>query len=74
MNKNGYITRIYVSKFPDLFVECDKDLEKIVLMLRKGLTCYEYIESWKNLNKKLMPGKEKSSSKLKKISRLSDLM
>ena len=36
--------------FPDLFDFCDKNLDKFVLLLRKGVMCYEYIDSWEEFN------------------------
>lgn len=36
---------------------CNKDFEKFVLLLKKGLMCYEYIDSREKLNQKLLPKK-----------------
>ena len=47
------------SKLSDLFDFCDKDLTKFVLLLRKRVMCYEYIDSWQKLKEKSLPPKEK---------------
>lgn len=35
----------HISKFPDLSTFCGIDLEKFVLLLRKSVICYEFIDS-----------------------------
>ena len=35
-----------IEKFPNTHQFCNKDLNKFVLLLRKGLYPYEYMDSW----------------------------
>ena len=44
--KNGLI-----KKFPNTHQFCNGDINKFVLLLRKGVYPYEYIDSWKDLMK-----------------------
>lgn len=37
---------------------CKKNIEKFILLIRKGVMCYEYINSWNEFNEKLLPIKE----------------
>ena len=45
----------HISKFPNLFHICKKDLETSVLLLKKCEMCYEYIDSWESLKEKSLP-------------------
>ena len=53
-----------VLKFPDLFDFCNKDLKKIVLMIRKDVMYYEYIKSRNTFNEKSLSGKGKLLSEI----------
>ena len=35
----------HISKLPDLFNFYEKDIRKLIFSLRKGVVCYEYIDS-----------------------------
>ena len=37
---------------------CDNDLDKFIMLLRKGVYPYEYIDEWDKFNEKVLPGKE----------------
>ena len=56
--------KCHISKFSDLFNFCGRDLEKFALLLRKGVMCYEYIDSREKLKEKSSPPKEKIFSRL----------
>ena len=43
---------------------CNGDLNKFILLLRKGVYPYEYMDSWERFNKTLLPHKEAFYSKL----------
>lgn len=43
--KDRNIVKYYISKFPDLFNFCKKDLGKVALLLRKGVIGHDYIDS-----------------------------
>ena len=37
---------------------CDNDLNKLIMLLRKSVYPYEYIDRWDKFNEKIIPGKE----------------
>ena len=43
---------------------CDKDLNKFIMLLRKGVYPYEYMDGWDKLNEKSIPCKESFYSSL----------
>ena len=43
---------------------CDRDINKIILLLRKGVYPYEYVDSWERFDEKLLPKKENFYSNL----------
>ena len=53
-------------KFPNTYRFCNGDVNKFVLLLRKGVYPYEYIDSWKNFNKTSLPDKKAFYSELNK--------
>ena len=40
-----------IEKFPRMYKFCNNDLNKFVMLLRKGFYPYEYMDSWENLMK-----------------------
>ena len=53
-------------KFPNTYRFCDEDVNKFVLLLRKGVYPYEYMDSWERINETSLPDKEAFYSKLNK--------
>ena len=53
-----------IKKFPSIYQFCDGDLNKFVLLLRKGVYPYEYMDSWKRLDETSLPDKETFYSEL----------
>ena len=51
-------------KVPSIYQFCDGDLNKFVLLLRKGVYPYEYMDSWKKFDETTIPPKEDFYSKL----------
>lgn len=52
-----------MEKFLVIFYYFNKDLEYFMLILRRGVMSYNYIDSWKNLTENL-PAKEELFSEL----------
>ena len=44
--KASFIVDYFVSEFPAIFEYWKKDLEKFMLLIRKGVISYEYIDPW----------------------------
>ena len=53
-----------IEKFPNTYQLCNKDLNKFVLLLRKGVYPYEYMDSWKRFKEESLPNKESFYSEL----------
>ena len=51
--------------FSSIYQFCDGDLNKFVLLLRKGVYPYEYMNSWEKINETTLPPKEAFYSNLK---------
>ena len=47
-----------IKTFPSLYQFCNGDLNKFILLLRKGVYPYEYMNSWKTIDKTTLPPKE----------------
>ena len=53
-----------IEKFPGIYQFCDGDLNKFVLLLRKGVYPYEYMDSWERFNETSLPPKKSFYSQL----------
>ena len=53
-----------IKKFPSTYGFCNEDLNKFILLLRKGVYPYEYMGSWKIFNETLSPDKKALNSEL----------
>ena len=47
-----------INRFSSTYKVCDGDINKIILLLRKGVYLYEYIDSWERLNETSLLNKE----------------
>ena len=47
-----------IEKFPSIYWFCNDDLNKFVLLLRKGVYPYEYMDSWEKFDETTLPPKE----------------
>ena len=47
-----------VKKFKNTYSFCNNDLNKFILLLRKGVYPYEYMASWEKFNETSLPSKE----------------
>ena len=53
-----------IEKFQSVYQFCDGDLNKFVLLLRKGVYPYEYMDSWEKFDENLLPDKTAFYSEL----------
>ena len=53
-------------KFPNTYPFCNEDVNKFVLLLRKGIYSYEYMDRWEKFIETALPPKEAFYSKLNK--------
>ena len=61
------ITLIELSeRFPNTYQLCNKDFNKLALLLRKGICPYEYMDSWERFNEESVPIIEYFHSQLNK--------
>ena len=44
-----------IAKFPNTYKLCNNEIGKFILLLRKGVYAYEYINSWERLDKTSLP-------------------
>ena len=51
-------------KFPRIYKFCNGDLNKFLLLLKKGVYPYEYMDSWERFNETSLPPKESFYSEL----------
>ena len=51
-------------KFSNTYKFCNDDLNKFILLLRKGVYPYEYMDSWERFNETSLPSKESFYSEL----------
>ena len=53
-----------IKKFKNTYSFCNSDLNKFILLLRKGVYSYEYMDSWETFNETSLPSKEDFYSNL----------
>ena len=53
-----------IKKFKNTYSFCNNDLNKFILLLRKGVYRYEYMDSWGKFNEISLPSKEDFDSNL----------
>ena len=53
-----------IEKFPSIYQFCNDNLNKFVLLLRKGVYPYEYMDSWEKFDENTLPPKEAFYSNL----------
>ena len=53
-----------IKKFANTYEPCNGNLNKFILLLRKSVYPYEYMDNWERFNKTSLPNKESFSSKL----------
>ena len=53
-----------MERFANTYKFCDNDLNKFLILLRKGVYPYEYMDEWNKFNQKVLPSKESFCSNL----------
>ena len=53
-----------IKKFPNTYKFCNNDINKFILLLRKSVYLYEYMDSWERFDEKSLPNKETFYSNL----------
>ena len=53
-----------IQRFANRYELCNRDLNKFILLLRKGVYPYEYMDSWERFNETSLPNKEDFYSNL----------
>ena len=53
-----------IKKFPNTYKFCNNDINKFILLLRKGAYPYEYMDSWERFNEATLLNKNAFYSKL----------
>ena len=53
-----------IKRFASTYEFCNKDLNKFILLLRKGVYPYEYMDNWERFNEMSLPSKESFYSNL----------
>ena len=53
-----------INRFASTYEFCNNDINKHILLLRKGIYPYEYMDNWNKFNETSFPNKEDSYSKL----------
>ena len=53
-----------IKRFAGTYSFCNNDLNKFILLLRKGVYPYEYMDNWERFNEISLPGKESFYSNL----------
>ena len=58
------INKELIKRFASTYKFCNKDLNKFILLLRKGVYPYEYMDNWVRFNETSLPNKESFYSNL----------
>ena len=53
-----------INRFSSTYKVCNKDINRFILLLRKGVYPYEYMDSWEGFNETSLPDKEAFYSSL----------
>ena len=53
-----------VKRFLNIHELCNGDINKFILLLRKGVYAYEYMDNWERFDEKLIPDKKEFYSSL----------
>ena len=45
----------FIKRFKNIYEFCDKDINKFILLLRKGVYPYEYMDNWERFDETSLP-------------------
>ena len=54
-NHNKDFNKDLIKRFENTYELCDRDINKFILLLRKRVYLYEYMDSWERFNEELLP-------------------
>ena len=57
-NYEKYFNKDLIQRFTNTYEFCNGDLNKFILLLRKGVYPYEYMDSWQKFDETSLPDKE----------------
>ena len=57
-NHEKEFNKVLIKRFANAYEFCNKDLNKFILLLRKGVYSYEYMDSWERFAETSLPNKE----------------
>ena len=63
-NYNKDFNKDSIKRFENTYEFCERDINEFILLLRKGVYPYEYMDSWERFNEKLLPDQEALYSSL----------
>ena len=63
-NHEKYSNKNLMKKFENTCEFCNEGIIKFILLLRKGVYPYEYMDSWKKFDENVLPNKKQFYSKL----------
>ena len=58
------VNKEFIKRFASTYKFCNKNFNKFVLLLRKGVYPYQYIDNWERFNETSLPNKESFYSNL----------
>ena len=57
-NYNKYFNKELINRFSNIYKFCKEDINKFILLSRKGVYPYEYMKSWERFNETSLPKKD----------------
>ena len=63
-NYKKYFNKTLIKRFANIYEFCDEDINKVILLLRKGVYPYEYMNSWLRFNETSLPNRKAFYSSL----------
>ena len=63
-NYKKYFNKKLIKRLANMYEFCDEDINKVILLLRKGVYPYEYMDSWLRFNETSLPNRKAFYSSL----------